>query len=77
MARKNHLLLVLQKNNKYQHGLLEKNINVKDKQNFIIIQRIDFPKVRKCLEIIDEDIVHEGMQLQEHVKGTILHLQVI
>jgi hypothetical protein len=46
-------------------------------QNFLAIQQIVFPKVRKCLEIIDEGIVYEGMQSQEHVKGTILHLHVI
>ncbi len=77
MARKNHLLLVFENINKDQHGLLEKDINVKDKQNFPIVQRIAFPKVRKCLETIDEGIIYEGMQFQEHVKGTILHLQVI
>jgi hypothetical protein len=35
----------------------KKNINDKDKQNFLAIQWIVFPKVRKCLEAIDE-----GMQ---------------
>jgi hypothetical protein len=57
--------------------MLEKDINVKDKQNFPTVQQIIFPKARKCLEAIDEGIVYEGMQFQEHVKGTILHLQVI
>jgi len=38
MANKNHLLLVLEKFNKDQHGLLEEDINVKDKQNFLAIQ---------------------------------------
>jgi hypothetical protein len=42
-----------------------------------IFQQIAFPKVRKCFETIDEGIVYEGMQFQEHVKSTILHLQVI
>jgi hypothetical protein len=77
MASKNHLLLVFEKINKDQHGLLEEDINVKDKQNFLAVQQFAFPKVRKCLETIDEGIVYEGMQFQEHVKGTILHLQVI
>ncbi len=45
MARKNHLLLVFENFNKNQHGLLEDNINVKDKQNFPTIQQIVFPKV--------------------------------
>jgi hypothetical protein len=31
MASKNHLLLVLENFNKDQHGLLEEDINVKDK----------------------------------------------
>ncbi len=77
MASKNNLLLILEKINKDQHGLLEEDINVKDKQNFPTEQQIAFPKVRKCLETIDESIVYEGMQFQEHVKGTILHLQII
>jgi len=36
-ARKNHLLLV-DKFNKNQHELLEEDVNVKDKQNFLIVQ---------------------------------------
>jgi hypothetical protein len=40
-ARKNHLLLV-DKFNKNQHGLLEEDINVKDKQNFLVVQCIIF-----------------------------------
>ncbi len=31
MASKNHLLLILEKINKDQHGLLEEDINMKDK----------------------------------------------
>jgi cytoplasmic iron level regulating protein YaaA (DUF328/UPF0246 family) len=76
MANKNYLLLVFENFNKDQHGFLEEDINVKDKQNFPAIQQIAFPKVRKCLEAY-EGIVYEGMQFQEHVKGTILRLQVI
>jgi hypothetical protein len=57
MAKKNHMLLVLEIFNKYQHGKFKEDINVKDKQNFRAIQQIAFPKVRKCLETIDE-----GMQ---------------
>ncbi len=72
MASKNHLLLVLEKFNKDQHGLLEEDINVKDKQKFLVVQRIAFPKVKKSFEAI-----YEGMQFQEHVKGTILHFQII
>jgi hypothetical protein len=52
-------------------------MNVKHKQNFPSVQQIVFPKVGKCFEAIDEGIVYEGMKFQEHVKGTILHLQVI
>jgi hypothetical protein len=54
MAKKNHMLLFLEIFNKDQHGLLEEDINVKDKQIFLVVQRIVFPKVRKCLETIDE-----------------------
>ncbi len=57
MANKNHMLLVLEIFNKDQHGLLEEDINVKDKKKIPIVQRITFPKVRKCFEVIDE-----GMQ---------------
>jgi len=46
-ARKNHLLLV-DKFNKNQHELLE--VNVEDKQNFLIVQCIVFPKIRECLK---------------------------
>jgi hypothetical protein len=45
MASKNHLLLVFENFNKNQHGLLEENINVKDKQNFPTVRQIVFPKV--------------------------------
>jgi hypothetical protein len=31
MVSKNHLLLILEKINKDQHGLLEEDINIKDK----------------------------------------------
>jgi hypothetical protein len=61
MASKNHLLLVLEKFNKDQHGLFKEDIIVKDKQNFPSVQQIVFPKVRKCFEAIDEGIVYEGM----------------
>jgi hypothetical protein len=57
MANKNHMLLVIEIFNKDQHGLLEEDTNVKDKKKFPIVQRITFPKVRKCFEAIDE-----GMQ---------------
>ena len=77
VASKNHLLLVLQKFNKDEHGLLEEDVNVKDKQNFPAVQRIAFPKVRKCLEQLDAGLQGEGFNCQEHVKGTILHLEVI
>jgi hypothetical protein len=57
--------------------LLEEDINVKHKICFLAIQQIVFPKVGKCFETIDEGIVYEGMNFQEHAKGIILHLQVI
>jgi hypothetical protein len=41
-----------------QSGVATKeDLNVKDEQNFLVVQRIIVPKVRKCLETIDE-----GMQ---------------
>ncbi len=46
-------MLVFENFEKDRHGLLEEDINVKDKQNFPFVQHIVFPKVRKCLEIID------------------------
>ena len=49
VASKNHLLLVIQKFNKDERGLLEEDVNVKDKQNFLAMQQIAFPKVKKCL----------------------------
>jgi hypothetical protein len=48
MATKNHMLLVLEIFNKDQHGLLEEDINVKDKQKISVVQQIVFPKVRAC-----------------------------
>ncbi len=53
MASKNHILLVFEKFNKDQHGLLEEDINVKDKKKFLVVQCIVFPQVRECLEAID------------------------
>lgn len=50
---------------------------MKDKQNFPVVQRIAFPKVRKCLEQLDAGLQGEGFNCQEHVKGTIVHLEVI
>jgi hypothetical protein len=60
MAKKNHMLLVLEIFNKDQHGLFKEDINVKDKQKILDVQRIVFPKVRKCLETIDERNVNLG-----------------
>jgi hypothetical protein len=53
MASKNHILLFFEKFNKDQHGLLEEDINVKDKKKFLVVQCIVFPQVRECLEAID------------------------
>ncbi len=60
MATKNHLLLVLEKFNKDQHGLLEVDINVRISKVFHLYNEFLF--LRKCLETIDEVIVYEGMQ---------------
>jgi hypothetical protein len=46
IASKNHLLLVVQKFSKDEYGLLEEDVNVKDKQNFPAVQQIAFPRAR-------------------------------
>ncbi len=77
MASKNHILLVFENFNIDQHGLLKENINVKDKKKILVVQCIAFPKVRECFESIGEGTIYEGKTIQEHVKGTILHFEVI
>jgi hypothetical protein len=57
--------------------MLEEDINVKDKQNVLAVQRIAFPWVRACLEQIDIGLYRDGVYHQECVKGTILHLLVL
>ena len=59
VTSKNHLLLVIQKFNKDEHGFLEEDVNMKDKQNFLAVQQIAFPKVRKCLEQLDAGLHDE------------------
>jgi hypothetical protein len=41
------------------------------------VQRIAFPKVRKCLEKLDARLQGKDLSCQEFVKGIILYLEVI
>jgi hypothetical protein len=43
----------------------------------LIVQHIILSMVRKSLVAINEGIIHEGLKIWEHVKSTILHLEVI
>lgn len=60
-----------------KHGLLKNDINVKNKQNFLVVQCFACTKVRVCLEHLDKGIMYCGKYLQEHVKGIVLYLEVI
>jgi hypothetical protein len=78
IATKNHLKLVMLVFTKEEHGLLEEDVNVKDKQNVASVQRIAFPKVRRCLERLQAG--HKGADgtyYQEDCRGTIAHLEVL
>ena len=77
VAHKNHLLRVVELFDKSEHGLLIEDVNVKDKQNVPAVQRIAFPKVRACLEKLDAGMTLNGVHVQEHVRGTIIHLEVL
>jgi hypothetical protein len=78
MATKNHLKLVIQVFSKEEHGLLEEDVDVRDKQNFPAVQRIAFPKVRACLQKLQEGYTREdGQFFQEDCRGTAVHLEVI
>jgi hypothetical protein len=78
IATKNHLRLVMNVFPKHEHGLLEEDVDVKDKQNFAAVQRISFPRVRRCLELLQSGYRGEdGVFHQEDVRGTIAHLEVL
>jgi hypothetical protein len=78
IATKNHLRLVMRVFPKEEHGLLEEDVDVKDKQNFASVQRIAFPKVRSCLEkLTDGCLGLDGVHHQEDCKGTLAHLEVL
>ena len=77
LAHKNHLRLVTELFTREEHGLLDEDINVKDKQNYLAVQRISFPRVRMCLEKLHAGVVVNGIFRKECVLGIIIHLEVI
>ena len=77
LAHKNHLQLVIELFTRDEHGLLNEDINVKDKQNYPAVQRISFPRVRACLEKLHAGVVVNGVFRKECVLGTIIHLEVL
>lgn len=77
LATKNHLVLVRETFSKEEHGLNETDIDVKDKQNFPAVERLAFPQVRECLEKLDAGLWVGGKPVQEDVKGTIIHLEIL
>jgi hypothetical protein len=50
LATINHLRLVMSIFSRAEHGLLEEDVNVKDKQNVAAVQRVSSLKVRACLD---------------------------
>jgi hypothetical protein len=58
----------------YWKKILMSRIKKKKKK---VVQCIAFPKVRECLEAIDEGTIYERFFFQEHFKGKILHFEVI
>lgn len=77
VTHKIHLLRLVELFDKFEHGLLIEDVNLKDKQNVSAVQRIAFPKVRACLEKLDARMTLNGVHVQEHVRGTIIHLEVL
>ena len=77
LAHKNHLRLVTELFTREEHGLLDEDINVKDKQNYLAVQRISFPRVRMCLEKLHAEVVVNGIFRKECVLGIIIHLEMI
>jgi hypothetical protein len=78
LATVNHLRRVMSCFPKEEHGLLEEDVNVKDKQNVPAVQRVASSKVRSCLEKLHEGVtMFDGTHVQEDVLGTLLHLEVM
>lgn len=78
IAIKNHLKLVMDAFPRDEHGLLEEDVDVWDKQNFPAVQRIAFPKVRACLQKLQEGYTRaDGQYFHEDCRGTIAHLEMI
>lgn len=78
IATKNHLRLVIKVFPRDEHGLLEEDADVREKQNFPAVQRIAFPKVRTCLQKLQHGYTEaDGQCFQEDCRGTIAHLEMI
>lgn len=78
IATKNHLRLVMEVFPRDEHGLLEEDVDVRDKQNFAAVQQIAFPKVRACLQKLQEGYTRaDGQYFQEDCRGTAAHLEMI
>lgn len=55
----------------------ETDIDVKDKQNFPAMERMAFPQVTACLEKLDAGFKKGDQLIQEDVKGTKMHLEIL
>jgi hypothetical protein len=78
LATINHLRLVMTIFPRSKHGLLEEDVDVRDKQNVAAVQRAASLKVRACLdELYAGCKLADGTNIQEDVLGTRIHLEVI
>jgi hypothetical protein len=77
LATINHLRLVMSTFSQDEHGLLEEDVDVRDRQNVPAVQRIASKKVHLCLQKLQDGVARpDGSVIQEDVLGTILHLEV-
>jgi hypothetical protein len=75
---RNHIALVMEVSTPAEDGLHQvEDVDVKDKQNFAAVQRLAFPRVRRCLQDIQEGKREGDSFIQEDVRGTVLHLEVL
>ncbi|GAQ78082.1 hypothetical protein KFL_000070500 [Klebsormidium nitens] len=78
LATINHLRLVMSVFPKSEHGLLEEDVDVRDKQSVAAVQRAASLRVLSCLEKLQAGFtLPDGRRVQEDVTGTMLHLEVI
>jgi hypothetical protein len=75
----NHLRLVMSAFPKSEHGLLEEDVNVRDKQNVAAVQRVASLKVLACLDELAAGVTLPGGRYipPEDILGTRLYLEVI